>query len=195
MKNSDFAKWQARLDYFQKEYPFGPTQKFYNEEGNLHRDDGPAFITPTRIIHYQNGKKHGIDADKFGSISYYYENIRIPSSFFFKKENLSIEEVLSHPNAEVRYVGIKMIGFDKLLLNENTKTIHECDQTGMLLFQVIGVFDDPINFLRVINSTPEPDGTYKNYFLCVPVEIKNCKEAVAWTFRMSADEYNPSQET
>jgi len=195
MKNSDFEKWQARLNYFQKEFPFGPIQKFFNEDGNLHRDDGPALITPTRITHYQNGKKHGVDADKFGSIFYYFENIRIPPHFFLQKEKLTIDEVFKHPNSEVRYVGIKLIGLEKVLTDERTQIIDECYSTGMVLFQIEGIFTEPINYLKVINSTAEPDGTYKNYFLCVPPEMKKCKEAVAWTFRMKPKDYNPSQET
>jgi hypothetical protein len=195
MKNSEFAKWQSRLDFFQKEFPFGPTQKYFNEEGRLHRDDGPALITPTRITYYQNGRKHGIDADKFGSISYYYENIRIPPKFFHQREQLTIEEVLTHHNVEVRYVGIKMIGLETILNHENTQIIHECHKTGMVLFQIPNILRSPINYLKVINSTPEPDGSYKNYFLCVPPEITTCKQAVAWTFRLDPDDYNPTQET
>ena len=64
MKNTGFEAWKARLEWFKGEFPFGPIQRFTNEEGNLHRDDGPALITPTRITHYKNGRKHGIDADK-----------------------------------------------------------------------------------------------------------------------------------
>ena len=59
MKNKGFDAWVARLNWFKDEYPFGPIQKFTNEEGRLHRDDGPAYITPTRITWYKDGRKHG----------------------------------------------------------------------------------------------------------------------------------------
>lgn len=62
-------------------------------------------------------------------------------------------------------------------------------------FQFQVYFEEPILFLKVINGTVELDGSYKNYYLCVPPTMKSCKEAVAWTFRMSAEEYVPSQET
>lgn len=196
MKNSKFDAWKARLDYFGKEFPFGKLQRFTNEDGRLHRDNGPALISPTRIIHYSNGRKHGIDADIHGSISYYYENIRIPSKYFHKPESLEIDEVLQHPNAEVRYVGTRIIGLEKILQHKKTIIIHEDNKRDMVLFQLSGVFEaEPISYLKVVNSTMESDGTYKNYFLCVPPTCKTCKEAVAWTFRMIADEYNPLQET
>ncbi|MGH9553254.1 MAG: DUF6745 domain-containing protein [Terriglobales bacterium] len=49
--------------------------------------------------------------------------------------------------------------------------------------------------VRVINSTPEPDGSYKHYFLRVPPEITTAKSAVAWTFDIDADKYSPRRQT
>ena len=195
MKNNGFDAWKARLDFFSTEYPFGPIQRFTNEEGNLHKDDGPAYITPTRITWYRNGRKHGLDADKWGSISYYYEGVRIPPHFYTKPDSLSITEVLAHNNTEVRYVGIKIVGMDRVLESNNTTIIHKDKQKNQILFQIKGIFEEPVSYVKVVNSTQEPDGTYKDYYLCVPPEAKKCKEAVAWTFGMSADEYQPEQET
>jgi hypothetical protein len=195
MKNSNFEAWKARLDYFGKEFPFGKMQRIVNEEGNLHNDKGPALITPTRIIHYINGRKHGVDADIYGSINYYYENIRIPPHFFTKPESLTIKEVLAHPNAEVRYVGMRIIGMDKVMQHKKTKIIHEDHDKNMVLFQFGGVFEEPISYLKVVNSTMEPDGTYKDYYLCVPPDMQTCKQAVAWTFGLEEKKYNPVQET
>jgi hypothetical protein len=195
MKNNGFDAWKARLDFFSTEYPFGPIQIFTNEEGNLHKDDGPAYITPTRITWYRNGRKHGLDADKWGSISYYYEGVRIPPHFYTKPESLSITEVLAHTNTEVRYVGIKIVGMDKVLESNNTKIIHRDKQKNQILFQIKGIFEEPVSYVKVVNSTQEPDGTYKDYYLCVPPDMKTCKQAVAWTFRLEEQEYQPGQET
>ena len=195
MKNNGFDAWKARLDFFSTEYPFGPITRFTNEEGNLHKDDGPAYITPTRITWYRNGKKHGLDADKWGSISYYYEGVRIPPHFYTKPDSLTITEVLAHPNTEVRYVGIKIVGMDRVLESNNTTIIHKDKQKNQILFQIKGIFDEPVSYVKVVNSTQEPDGTYKDYYLCVPPTVKTCQEAVAWTFRLEEQEYQPEQET
>ena len=195
MKNNGFNAWKARLDFFSTEYPFGPIKKFTNEEGNLHKDDGPAYITPTRITWYRNGRKHGLDADKWGSISYYYEGVRIPPHFYTKPENLSITEVLAHTNTEVRYVGIKIVGMDKVLENNRTTIIHKDEEKNQILFQIKGIFEEPVSYVKVVNSTQEPDGTYKDYYLCVPPDMKTCQQAVAWTFRLEEQEYQPGQET
>ena len=166
-----------------------------NEEGRLHADGEPAYISPTRVSYYQNGRRHGLDADIFGTIHYYFDNIRIPPHYYTKPESLTVEEVLAHPNAEVRYVGMKALGMEKVLEHKKTKVIHTDEESGMILFKISGVFEDPVCYLKVVNSTAEPDGTFKNYYLCVPPTMKTCKEAVAWTFNMTASEYSPSQET
>ena len=49
--------------------------------------------------------------------------------------------------------------------------------------------------VEVVNSTPEPDGSRKTYFLRVPPTITTAREAVAWTFALGAGEYRPAVET
>ena len=53
----------------------------------------------------------------------------------------------------------------------------------------------PVHMVRVVNSTPEPDGTHKIYWLRVSPDIHNPIEAVAYTFGFHAHAYMPSQET
>ena len=195
MKNKGFDAWIARLNWFKDEYPFGPIQRFTNEEGNLHKDDGPAYITPTRITWYKNGRKHGMDADKYGSLFYYYENIRVPPHYITNPESLTLQEVLAHVNTEVRFVGMKIVGMDKVMNDKKTKIIHRDEEKGQVLFQIKGIFQDPVCYVKVVNSTQEPDGTFKDYYLCVPPDVKTCKQAVAWTFRLEEQEYQPEQET
>jgi hypothetical protein len=202
MKNTGFNAWKARLEFMGQEFPFTKPEEgivtIKNEEGRLHADNEPAWRSPTRIIWYRDGRKHGVDADIHGSITYYYENIRIPPRYHQavgEPEILTVEEVLKHQNAEIRYVGIKIIGYDRIRTHKNCKLVDTCKKTGMELFSIKGIFDDPVCVLKVINSTAEPDGTFKNYYLTVPPNMKKCKEAVAWTFRMTADDYAPMQET
>ena len=45
-------------------------------------------------------------------------------------------------------------------------------------------------FVKVINGTPEPDGSYAEYFLEVPPDMETAKEAVAWTYGLHPDDYN-----
>ena len=200
MKNTGYSAWKARLDYMSKEFPFtsGGIVRLVNDLGNLHSDDSPAWRSKTRVIWYKDGKKHGIDADIHGSIFYYYEGIRIPANFHRAVSDpdlLSVGDVLGHPNSECRYVGVKIIGHERIVSSSGSVLLDRCNLSGMELFSVSGIFSGPVLFLKVINSTPESDGSFKNYYLCVPPTMSSCKEAVSWTFGMSSDDYNPVQET
>jgi hypothetical protein len=55
--------------------------------------------------------------------------------------------------------------------------------------------DEALVMVKVVNSTPEPDGSFKDYFLRVPPTMTTAKEAVAWTFGMKADAYAPLAQT
>jgi hypothetical protein len=45
--------------------------------------------------------------------------------------------------------------------------------------------------VKVVNSTPEPDGSRKEYLRQVPWHCNTAREAVAWTFGLAAKEYRP----
>lgn len=71
--------------------------------------------------------------------------------------------------------------------------IHE-DEYGQLYQREIPG-DEPITMVCVKNSTMEADRTFRRYFLRVPPNMTTEKEAVAWTFGMQSEEYNPDVET
>lgn len=96
-------------------------------------------------------------------------------------------------NIEVRRALIDMYGLEHFIRDSAAKKIQQ-DEFGVLYEkQVPG--DEPIVVVKVYNSTPEPDGSIKAYFLRVPPRVRTAKEAVAWTFNMEKEDYNPSQET
>ena len=49
--------------------------------------------------------------------------------------------------------------------------------------------DEPLAFVEVMNSTPEPDGSTRTYWLRVPPDITTCQAAVAWTFGLRDIDY------
>lgn len=55
--------------------------------------------------------------------------------------------------------------------------------------------DEPILMVKVRNSTPEPDGSVKDYWLRVPPTITTARGAVAWTFDTPAAKYSPEVQT
>ena len=63
------------------------------------------------------------------------------------------------------------------------------DETGILWRKTWWATIDTWAAIEVINGTPEPDGTRKRYFLQVPGHLQIPREAVAWTYGMTAAEY------
>jgi hypothetical protein len=184
----------AKIKYYNN-FSKGEVIRKVNEDDKLHCDTGPAYISPTRLTWFQNGRKHGLDIDIYGTTNYYYENILIPEDYFLHPEDIDIDEVFKSNNQEIKYVGMKMIGFDRLKESKRVKVIHTDEENERELFQVDGIFEEPIVIVRVLNSTPEPDGSRKPYYLTVKPTIKTCQEAVAWTFGLEPDEYHPIKET
>jgi hypothetical protein len=43
--------------------------------------------------------------------------------------------------------------------------------------------------VEVANGTPEEDGSRKRYFLRVPSRMRTAREAVAWTYGLTDDQY------
>ena len=43
--------------------------------------------------------------------------------------------------------------------------------------------------VEVVNGTAEADGSRKRYFLRVPSAMRTPREAVAWTYGLTADQY------
>jgi hypothetical protein len=50
--------------------------------------------------------------------------------------------------------------------------------------------------VKVLNATPEPDGSFKDYCLRVPPWVESPRQAVAWTFGLGQEEdYDPVHQT
>jgi hypothetical protein len=146
-----------------------------DERGRFHCQDGPAVSFADG---YQIHSWHGISVSK--------EIIESP-------QEITVETIQFERNAEVRRVMIERFGTARFLAESGAKQIQE-DECGILYRKDL-FNDEPIVMVKVINSTPEPDGTFKEYFLRVPPTISTAKAAVAWSFGMKQDEYTPKVET
>ena len=146
-----------------------------DESGRLHAPDGPALA-------YPNGWQF-----------YAWRGMEVPAGIIEGREQLTVERIEAEENVELRRVMIDMYGQERFLLDSGAHAVHE-DEFGTLYY--LDVFgDEPLVMVKVRNSTPEPDGSFKDYFLRVPPSVETAREAVAWTFGMEASDYGPSVET
>jgi hypothetical protein len=88
---------------------------------------------------------------------------------------------------------IERIGYEPLLSALHLRPSAQ-DETGVL-WRVEQPPEEPLVVVEVENATHEPDGTRKRYFLRVPPAMRTAREAVAWTFGATPDDYQPAVET
>ena len=87
-----------------------------------------------------------------------------------------------------------MRGPERLLLDGAARILNE-DRRWGTLYRLDLEGDAPLVMVRVLNATPEPDGSIQRYYLRVPPTMERAREAVAWTFGKREYEYAPEKET
>jgi hypothetical protein len=146
-----------------------------NEERNAHYDNGP-------FLAYSDGFSE-----------YAWQGTLVPKLVVEEPESITWQLIEETRNAEVRRVMLEKFGISRYVDEAGVEPVHE-DQFGTL-FRREMPDDEPLVLLKVLNSTPEPDGTIKEYFLRVPPHIETAKQAVAWTFDLDPEEYDPLVQT
>jgi len=117
----------------------------------------------------------------------------VPPEIIKGRERMTVRTIDDEWNVELRRVLIELYGAERFLLDGNARVIDEGELGTLYLRDMDG--DEPLVMVKVRNSTPEPDGSHKDYFLRVPPNVKTAREAVAWTFGLEASGYEPSVET
>jgi hypothetical protein len=146
-----------------------------DDQRRLHSASGPAFVWLNDIRDYY---WHGVYVD-----SYVVDN----------PERITVAEIEAEPNVEIRRVKMERLGQARYLLVSGAREIHRDDFGTLYSKQIPG--DEPLMMVKVVNATPEPDGSFKDYFLRVPPTLQTAREAVAWTFGKSSEDYEPLKET
>lgn len=118
-----------------------------DKEMEAHCEDGPAISWP--------------DGTKF----FFFHGIAVPEQVIMAPETLTVKQINEESNAEVRRIMVTRKGIHNYLDEANAKEVATDDRGT--LYKVEQSNDDPIMFVRVLNSTAEPDGSFKEYNLLV----------------------------
>jgi hypothetical protein len=140
----------------------------------LHCDSGPALESNIEPL-------------------YFWHGVLVPDFVVDHPERITLDNIKTEENSEVRRILIERYGTSRYLMDSNAQIIHTSGNNILYRQEIMG--DEPIVMVRVLNSTPEPNGEVKSYFLRVPPDIADADAAVAWTFGMSKDEYRPQIES
>ncbi|MFJ8439685.1 DUF6745 domain-containing protein [Kitasatospora griseola] len=152
-----------------------PVALHRDEAGRLDRADGPALAY----------------ADGFAL--YAWRGMPVPANFLGRLAGLTAERIRTEENAELRRVMLEHFGYDRYLAESGAEPLHR-DETGVL-WRIQLPDDESVVMVEVVNSTAEPDGTFRTYYLRVPPHIRTARAGVAWTFGVEEDEYRPQRET
>jgi len=137
----------------------------WDEQNRLHCIDGPALGYPD------------------GFAIYAWHGVRVPERIIMHPETITPDEIAKEQNAEIRRVMLEQFGRDKFLQLPTCQKVHS-DDYGILYRNnsILDVNGEPYCFVKVVNSTPNPDGTYKDYILRVNPHCQTAREAVQSTF-------------
>lgn len=119
-----------------------------------------------------------------GTCLYSHNGVRVPSWIISNPELITPKNIDDEPDLETRRIMIDKFGKDKYVASSG-KIIHTDDYGTLYKKDVAG--DVPVMMVKVVNSTAEPDGTYKDYWIRVDPDayggLKTAQAAVASTWR------------
>ncbi|MGC5341738.1 DUF6745 domain-containing protein [Streptomyces sp. DT171] len=152
-----------------------PVTLHRDEAGRLDRGDGPAL------------------AYRDGFVLHAWHGMPVASEFLAGLPSLTPERIRAEENAELRRVMLEHYGYDRYLAESGAEPVHR-DETGVL-WRIALDGDEDVVMVEVVNSTPEPDGTHRVYWLRVPPSTRTAKDGVAWTFGLDGQAYAPLRQT
>ena len=88
---------------------------------------------------------------------WYIHGVRVTEQIVMHPETLTVAQIDAEENAEVRRVMLERFGMSRYILESGAKPQHQ-DEFGVLYRRELAN-DEPIVMVRVLNSTPEPDGS------------------------------------
>ncbi|QBD75737.1 hypothetical protein EPA93_06840 [Ktedonosporobacter rubrisoli] len=143
-----------------------------DEQGRLHSASG-------RCLQYRDG---------WGW--YAWHGVRMPEKIILHPQQLTREDWLQEHNVEVRRVIQEQLGNDRFVELIGGKYI-DTGTRGNLIEVDLG--NDPegvAHYVQVRDAS-----TQRQYSLRVPPSIRRADEAIAWTFGLDSQDYQPRQET
>ena len=145
---------------------------------------------------YSRGALHGLSKhwDEHGkliSTKVYVRGREAPSEIteLILDNKLNARHIIEIKNAELRRLCLEEIGYSRFLSQVRHQVVDKCGDQELVRIDWVKR-EEPILLVKV--KCPST-GAY--YTLRVPPSMKTVKEAVAWTFDLTKDDYVPVLET
>ena len=188
--------------------PVGTSRSWY-ENGNLKtqcqyvkgRMEGPSlrWFPGGRLkfrTNYMNGLRNGIGKrwDENGRLLYtkiYVHNYPAAekTAGLLHSGKITARDIISIPNTAIRRICLEEFGYGRFLSQVEHEVMDRSGDTELICLNWHKK-EEPMTLVKVKCATT---GAY--YVLRVPPRVQTAKQAVAWTFGMSPEEYTPATET
>ena len=149
-----------------------------DERGRLHSLAGPACAYPD------------------GWAIYAVHGVRVPAWIIESPQDITSSKIDGEANAEIRRVMIERFGASRYIKDSGAEIVHSLPDNyyvrglqGAKLYRKPRSDDSDIIMISVMNSTPEPDGSIKEYNLRIQptayhgLASRDCHAAMASTWR------------
>ena len=143
----------------------------YDAKGRLHCVDGPALRYPD------------------GWSAYCWKGVRVDPAYLEQPEQITVSTIDAIMDPVERNCLIDIMKPEQFIQCGGAARVCE-DETGVLWRRswtgsIIGSWAA----VEVMNATAEADGSHRHYFLRVPARMRTAREAVAWTYGLTPEQY------
>jgi hypothetical protein len=151
---------------------------------------------PTLIRHDANGRLHAADGPALrfasGCNVHAWKGVLVPAALIERPERIDVRMIEAAHDPQIRRCMIEIMT-PRRFIEEGGAYRVAVDDTGVLWRQRWRW--EAWAAVEVVNGTPEPDGSFKRYFLQVPATVRTPREAVAWTYGLAERRYRPMVRT
>ncbi|MHB8118650.1 MAG: DUF6745 domain-containing protein [Methanothrix sp.] len=148
-----------------------------DEQHRLHSSDGPA-------ISWHDGYRQ-----------FFWHGVSVQEKLIENPKTITKQDIVSEKNAERRRAMFERLGIDRIvelieLIEVDEDIIGDNEVRLLRSREVDEIAGACLQYVKV-----RCPSTGRIYHLSVPPTITKAREAVAWTFGLSADQYRPGVET
>lgn len=120
-----------------------------------------------RRLHCEDGAAVESDAENL----YFWHGVLVPAFAVVRPDWITLDHIHHEENAEVRRVLLERFGFDRYIRDTGALPLH-ADTFGTLYRIELPGENEPLVVVSMLNSTPEPDGSRKQYVQRVEPELR-----------------------
>lgn len=135
---------------------------------DFNADQELVVIMHPNILTDERGRLHGEHGSSFAwndVRGYYWHNVKIPEYIITNPERITVDAIDAEQNAEIRRVMMGVYGTERFMQDVKVVEVDNNPKFGVLYRREGGDVREPFYAIRVTNATPEPDGTFRDFFI------------------------------